>query len=169
MSKKRRRLIAFIDYDNVDSWMRKHNETLDFVGLMKEFKKIGEVDLALVWIPFGSYHSLPRINDLGFEVIVCQKLDDFMFEPREKKEDKVDSRIAIAAAANFLRYCEITDFVFLTHDKHIVELASEMIKKNKKLIFFAYFEHMRWELKEFIANYEIQVRPLPAKPRLMIA
>lgn len=168
MSKKRKRLVAFIDYDNVDSQMRKRNESLDFVILMKALTEIGEVDFAAVFIPFGSYHSLPRINNLGFEIIVCQKMDDFVLEPREKKEDKVDSRMAIAGM-NFLQYKEVTDFVILTHDKHVIEFASEIIKRKKKITFFARYEDMGRELKDFIENYEIKVWPLPAKSRLMIA
>ncbi len=169
MSKKRRRrLVAFIDYDNIDSNLRKYEQRLDFVELMKQFLEIGEVDFAAVFIPFGSYHSLPKINNLGYEIIVCQKMDDFILEPREKKEDKVDSRMAIMGM-NFLRHKEITDFVILTHDRHSVEIASEAIKSKKKLTFFAYHEDMGRELKEFVENYKVAVWPLPAKPRLMIA
>ncbi|MBU4224173.1 NYN domain-containing protein [Patescibacteria group bacterium] len=165
MSKKRRILIAFIDYDNVDSQMRKHNESLDFAELMKQFLEIGEVDFAAIFVPFGSYHSLPKVNNLGFEIVVCQKMDSLA--DSEKREDKVDSRMAIMGIS-FLRYKEITDFVILTHDKHIIELASEVIKKRKTLTFFAYTKEMGRELKDFVENFGIAVRPLPAKPRLLL-
>lgn len=164
MSRKRRRLIVLIDWDNIDSQMRKRSERLDFAELMKQFLEFGEVDFAIVFIPFGSYHSLSRINNLGFEIIICQKMDG---QTSEKREDKVDSRIALAGM-NFLKYKEVTDFVILTHDKHIIEIASEIIKKRKILTFFAYPEDMGRELKEFIENYEVVVRPLPAKPRLFL-
>lgn len=165
MSKKIKRLVALIDYDNVDSQMRKRGDRLDFAELMKQFLEFGEVDFARVFIPFGSYHSLPRINNLGFEIIVCQKMD-FLVDS-EKREDKVDSQMAVTGM-NFLRYKEITDFIILTHDKHIIELASEVIKKRKKLTFFAYPEDMGRELKEFIENYRVVVKPLSAKPRLLL-
>lgn len=165
MSKKRRRLVAFIDYDNIDSNLRKHEQRLDFVELMRQFTEIGEVDFAAIFVPFGSYHSLPKVNNLGFEIIVCQKMDSLA--DSEKREDKVDSRMAIMGM-NFLRYKEITDFVILTHDKHILELVSEIIKKRKKLTFFACPECIGRELKEFIEDFEIEVWILPAKPRLLL-
>lgn len=159
--KKKRRLIVLIDYDNVDGCLRRFSGSLDFAELMKSLTEIGEVDFALIFMPFTAYHSLPKINNLGFEIVVCQKMDG---QTSEKREDKVDSRIALTGM-NFLKYKEITDFVILTHDKHSIELASEILKKGKILTFFACVECMGRELKEFIENCQIKIIPLPAKPR----
>lgn len=167
MSKKRRRLIAFIDYDNVDSNLRKYEQRLDFVELMKKLLEIGEVEFAIVFIPYGSYYSLPNINKLGFEIVVCQKLDEFGLFESEKREDKVDSRMAMIGKT-FLEYKEITDVVFLTHDWHSNELFSECVKKRKKITFFANSSDMKFVLRELLEDFGIAVKPLPAKPRLLL-
>lgn len=168
MSKKRRRLIAFIDYDNIDSNLRKYEQRLDFIELMKQFLEIGEVEFAIVFIPYGSYYSLPNINKLGFEIMVCQKLDELSLVEPEKREDKVDSRMAMIGKT-FLEYKEITDVVFLTHDWHSNELFSECLKKRKRITFFANPNDMKFVLRELLENFGIEIRPLPAKPRLMLA
>lgn len=161
--KKENKLLVLIDHDNIDGHLRGHGLRLDFSGLMRELLKIGKVKHTLLFIPFGSYHGLPSdINNLGYEIIVCQKMD--ISGDSEKREDKVDSRMALMAK-NFLDYSEITHVVILTHDKHSIEVSSEIVKEGKTPIYFAIENEMAGELREFIKKYRIKVNPLPKKAR----
>lgn len=158
-------VVALIDSDNVDGVLRDSKKKLDFYKLMKEFLKLGKIHFVFLFIPFGSYHSLPRVNNLGYEIVVCQKMDTKTKEP-EKREDKVDSRMAMVGR-NFLDCQEVGTIVLLTHDKHSLELAGEVLKKGKRLIYFADRESVSTspELKAFWDGYEIEVYPLPSKNR----
>lgn len=157
------RIVAFIDYDNMDSVMRDYDKTkLDFTALMEEFLKIGRIDFAFLFIPYATYHSLPQVNNLGFEIIVCQKI--MAGDQPDKREDKVDSRMAMVGKS-FLGYEEISDVVILTHDKHSVEFASEVIKAGKRLTYFAIKDKMGKELQDFTDAYNIPVISPPSKPR----
>lgn len=143
-----------------------HSQKIDFSKLMTDLLKIGMVKHVFLFIPFGSYHDLPpNINNLGYEIIVCQKMDKI--SDSEKREDKVDSRMSLLAQ-NFLGYEDITDVVIMTHDKHSIELASEAVKGRKNVIYFAIEDEMARELKKFIEDYNINVYPVPKKDRKTI-
>jgi len=132
---------------------------------MLQMTNLGKVDFALVFIPYSSYHYLTKINNLGYELVVCQKMDPL--QDAEKREDKVDSRMAMVGKS-FLEYKEITDIILATHDKHSLEFASEAIKAGKGLIYFALENDMGEELKDFIKAYDVAVYPPPGaeKPSL---
>ncbi len=160
--KKKGNIIVLIDYDNISSALSERQLKLDFADLMIQSSNLGKVDFALIFTPLGSYHTLPKVNNLGYEIIICQKINS---NHSEKREDKVDSRMAMIGKS-FLAYKEITHVVLMTHDKHSIELASEVIKSGKQLVYFALKENMGQELKEFIDAYNISVYPLPSKQRL---
>ncbi len=163
---KRNGLLVFIDYDNIDSHLMNHGKKIDFSELMMDLLKIGKVRHIFLFIPFGSYHGLPpNINNLGYEIIVCQKMD--RIDDPEKREDKVDSRMALMSK-NFLSYEDITDVVIITHDKHSIEMASEAVKGGKNVIYFAIKDEMARELQEFTEDYDINVLPVPTKGRKTI-
>lgn len=156
---KKRRIVALIDYDNISSALAKYKLKLNFADLMLQMTNLGKVDFALVFIPYSSYHYLTKINNLGYELVVCQKMDPL--QEAEKREDKVDSRMAMVGKS-FLEYKEITDVILITHDKHSIELASEVIKAGKGLIYFSLEDDMGEELLDFIKSYDITVYPPPS-------
>ena len=162
---KKRRIIAFIDYDNVNSVLANYQLKLNFADLMLQMTNLGKVDFALVFIPYSSYHYLTKINNLGYELVVCQKMDPM--QDAEKREDKVDSRMAMVGKS-FLEYKEITDVILATHDKHSIELASEVIKAGKGLIYFALENDIGEELKDFIKSYDINIYPPPATEKVSL-
>lgn len=153
---EKRRIVALIDYDNINSALANYKLKLNFADLMLQMTNFGKVDFALVFIPYSSYHYLPKINNLGYEMVVCQKMDPL--QDAEKREDKVDSRMAMVGKS-FLEYKEITDVILMTHDKHSIEFASEVIKAGKGLIYFALEDNMSEELNDFIKSYNIAVYP----------
>lgn len=155
---KKRRIIALIDYDNISSALANHQLKLNFADFMLQMTNIGKIDFAFVIIPYSTYHYLPKINNLGYELVVCQKMDPL--GEAEKREDKVDSRTALIGKS-FLEYKEITDVILATHDKHSIELASEVIKSGKGLIYFALENEMGEELLDFIKSYDITIYPPP--------
>ena len=159
-------LLVLIDYDNIDSHLMSHGRRIDFSKLMIDLLKIGKVKHVFLFIPFGSYHGLPpNINNLGYEIIVCQKMD--MIDDSEKREDKVDSRMALMAK-NFLSYEDITDVVIMTHDRHSIEMAAEAVKDDKIVSYFAIKNEMARDLQEFFEEYNINVYPIPTKERKTI-
>jgi hypothetical protein len=90
-----------------------------------------------------------------------------MIDDSEKREDKVDSRMALMAK-NFLSYEDITDVVIMTHDRHSIEMAAEAFKDGKKVSYFAIKDEMARDLQEFIEEYNINVFSIPAKDRKTI-
>lgn len=165
---RKRGLLVLIDYDNIDSHLMMHNQRIDFSELMMDLLRIGKVKHVFLFIPFGSYHGLPpNINNLGYEIIVCQKMDKIRIDDLDKREDKVDSRMALMAK-NFLDYNDITDIIIMTHDKHSIELAAEAIKGDKEVSYFAIKEEMGRDLQDFIEEYNINVFPIPTRERKTI-
>ncbi len=158
----KRKFLVLIDYDNIDSQLRDKEMAFDFAGLMLELIKLGKVKHAFLFIPFESYYGLENINNLGYEIIICQKTD--RLSDSDKREDKVDSRIQLITAS-FLEYDEITDIVILTHDKHSIETASEAIKAGKKITYFAMKDKMAKQLLDFLKKYKMEVKELPTKNR----
>lgn len=161
--KYKKRCVVAVDYDNIYSALRSDGKEIDFVGFIGEVVKIGQIDALKIFIPYNSYHLLPNVNNLGYEVVICQKLGEFI-DVREKREDKVDSYMYMSLR-NFLEYEEITHVVIATHDKHSMELMSEAVKKRKKVILFGDKNKMNYKLVEVIEQLKIQIFPLPSKER----
>lgn len=160
--KKEKNLLVLIDYDNIDSRLMNREKKLDFAELMIMLVEIGKVKHAFVFMPFQSYHGLENINNLGYEIIICQKMD--ILVETGKREDKVDTRMQMLAE-DFLDYKEITDVVILTHDRHSIETASKAVKHKKIVSYFAIKNEMAKQLQDFIKNYKLEVYELPTKNR----
>lgn len=161
---KKKRCAVAIDFDNINSLLSASGKQFDFSGFINELLRLGfAIDSLRVFIPHISYHALPaNINNLGYEIVVCQKLD--VNYTSEKREDKVDSYMFMSLR-NFLEYEEITHVIILTHDKHSIELLSEAVKKGKKVIYFGEKEKMNFRLVDVINQFDIPVFPVPSKEK----
>ena len=166
MTKRRKRVVIAIDFDNIFSYLKKRNKVFDYAGFVLEIrKKFGfEIDALRIFAPYDSYRDIPEnANGLGYIIEICQKMD----HPDEnvwKREDKVDSYMYMSLR-NFIEYPQITHVVILSNDKHSKELLTQSILKDKDVIYFADKNEMNVEILDIIDKFKIPVYPLPSKDK----
>ncbi|MBI4692352.1 MAG: NYN domain-containing protein [Candidatus Terrybacteria bacterium] len=126
--KKRKKIIALIDFENISRHAVDQGKIIDFKKLHQLLSEFGEIVFAFVFIPDHYVYSLPDdLNNLGFEIILCQKMKD----DSDKLEDTVDINI-IQTGMKFCLFDEITDIVMVGHDRHMTYLIKEA--KNRKKV-----------------------------------
>lgn len=132
---KKRKIVAFVDYDNIASAAIEEGKILDFKKLRNEFLKIGKIEFAFICIPADRMYNLPIGNggviDLGFNILLCPKRKI----ESDKLEDSVDIHI-IQAGLKFINYDEITDVVIISNDGHMIELVKQVKNYGKSVIVF---------------------------------
>lgn len=127
--KKRKKIVALIDFENISRHAVDKGKIVDFKKLHELLLDFGEIIFAFVFIPDHYLYSLPdNLNNLGFDIIICQTLK----EESEKVEDSVDINI-IQIGMKFTDLEEITDIVIVSHDKHMVHLVREAKNRNKEV------------------------------------
>lgn len=129
---EKKRLVVLFDYENII--LQPNFETVDFKQLQKRLLEISEISFAFIFVPFHCVYNLlrDRVNDFGFEIIVCQKRNKF---ETGVLEDTVDIDI-IRMGIKFLNYVEITDIVIVSGDAHMIELVKEVKNKGKRIHIF---------------------------------
>ena len=154
-SELERKVAILVDYANIAIQASAEKKILDFEKLLEECLQLGTVEDAFVFIP-DDWYEIPQINKLGFEIITCQgvKLDS------EKLEDRVDIHI-IRRAWKLLSNSNITDYVLIGHDKHMLEWVKDVKFKNRKIHIFA-GEKLSRMLKEVPG---VDLHPLPLKEK----
>jgi hypothetical protein len=124
--------IALIDYSNLalsDYGMKRFP---DLEELFKGFTNIGNVLFAFVFSPYSlAYNLAEKINDLGFDLVVCQ-----VREKSGSKKDTVDWQL-VRYGWKFLEYKKITDIIVVSDDIDMAELAREIKAFNKKFHLFS--------------------------------
>ena len=157
-------VIAFIDFENAKFTLRDDGQKIDMAGLMLALREIGPVRFALIFVPFGTFNTLPpQTNNLGFDIVVCQKAG----QEGEKREDKVDAHISIWAS-KFLQDEDVSHIVLVTHDRHSLDIAREVIKSGKQLIYFGDEGKMNPELRNFIREFAVPVHSVPSDRLAML-
>lgn len=147
--KKQKRVIVLYDYENID--LQPNFKVVDFKKLREKILEIGQIDFAFVFIPQHCIYDVMRkkINDEGFEIIVCQKKSK---QETGKLEDTVDIDL-IRIGMRFLEYNEITDMVIVSGDEHMIELVKEAHKRNKKVHIYG-TEQISSALKDLIEHVD---------------
>lgn len=157
-SKKKKgkiKLVALIDFENISRHAVDEGKIIDFIKLHEFLSGIGEIIFAFIFVPDHYVYSLPNnLNDLGFGIILCQKL----VEGSEKLEDTVDIHI-IQTGMKFINFPEITDIVIISHDKHMVHLLKEA-KNFRKTISIISTEKISQILKKVVDLKNIYKLPL---------
>ncbi len=152
-----RRVVALIDYENIalaDDAIGK-GKILDFQILKEELLKIGNLDFALVFIPYDMVWGMKDLSELGYDIISCPKRRN-----SDKLEDKVDISI-IRTVWKFSRYSEITDIAIISNDRHMLEAVNEAKNNNKKIHLFGILPKMAVVLKDYVGAENI--KPVPLK------
>lgn len=156
---KKKKIVAFIDYDNISSAAIEEGKIIDFKKIKNEFLKIGLIEFAFICAPADRIHTLPASNggviDLGFNILLCprRRWDS------DKIEDSVDIHI-IQAGLKFIDYDEITDVVIVSNDGHMIELVKEAQKQGKAVSVFSTAK-ISAALKRVVGS--ANVRPAPLK------
>ena len=158
---KKRKIVAFVDYENIASAAIEEGKILDFKKLRSELLKIGKIEFAFICIPADRIYGLPIGNggviDLGFHILLCPKRRI----ESDKLEDSVDIHI-IQAGLKFLGYNEITDVVIVSNDRHMIELAKEVQNSRREVIIFS-TDKISSALKRVVGQANIRPAPLQSK------
>lgn len=155
---KPRKIVAFVDYDNIASAAIEEGKIIDFKKLRNELLKIGKIDFAFICIPADRIYSLSIGNggviDLGFNILLCPKKR----VESDKLEDSVDIHI-IQAGLKFIDYEEITDVVIVSNDGHMIELVKQCQNYRKSVIVFGTAK-ISAALKRVVGPANIRPAPL---------
>lgn len=153
--KKREKIIALIDFENISRHAVEEGKIVDFTKLHELLSKFGEIVFAFVFIPDHYLYSLPdNLNNLGFDITVCQRLK----EESKKAEDSVDINI-IQTGMKFTNFEEITNIVVVGHDKHMVHLVKEAKNRGKRVHVIG-TEKISYILRQVVDVKDIHKLPL---------
>lgn len=156
--KKTKKIIVLIDLENISQHAVEKGQIVDFEALRNFSLSFGEIIFSFIFLPDHYVYSLPNnLNDLGFEIILCQKI----VEGSDKPEDTVDLRI-IQCGMKFIDFPEITDIVIVGHDKHMVHLIKEAKNRGKKISLIG-TEKIAGTLKRIVDIKNIHDLPLKNK------
>lgn len=155
---KKRKAVVLIDLENISQHAVEKGKIVDFETLHNFLLSFGEIIFSFIFLPDHYVYSLPNnLNDLGFEIILCQKL----VEGSGKIEDTVDLRI-IQWGMKFIDFPEVTDIVIVGHDKHMVHLIKEAKNRGKKIGLIG-TEKIASTLKKVVDIHDIHDLPLKNK------
>ena len=158
---KKRKVVAFVDYDNIASAAIEEGKIIDFRKLRNELLKIGKIEFAFICIPADRVYNLPIGNggviDLGFHILLCPKRSI----ESDKLEDSVDIHI-IQSGLKFIDYEEITDVVIVSNDRHMIELAKQAQNYGKKVSLFG-TDKISSMLKRVVGQANVRPAPLQMK------
>lgn len=145
-----RKVVAVVDYENVMRYAVEKGGIVDFIKLNEMILEIGEIIFGFVFVPLNYVNNLhPDINNCGFEIILCQKQKK---DESDKIEDTVDIHI-IQLLEEFKNFKEITDFVIVGDDGHMINI-SKKIKNRKKDVTFIGSHNISSIIKRIIGRYE---------------
>jgi len=157
--KERKRVVAFIDFENINKTATEQGKVIDYEKLIEMIRGYGEVIFADIYIPENYFSFIERtqvnLNLLGFRIICCKK----MTEGSNKTEDTVDINLIKDGMKILELFQNLTHFVIIGHDKHMIHLATEAQNRGKELVIIG-TEKISHLLKRVVERSKIQRLPV---------
>lgn len=154
----RKKVIAFVDLENITQTVVEKGKIIDFEKLSEFIRTFGEVVFADIYIPENYFDFIRsnfyNLNLLGFRIICCKKMAD--------GSDKIEDTVDINMIKDGMKYLEIapdiTHIVIVGNDKHMAHLINEAKNRKKEVILIG-TDEISSVLKKVVSMDKIKLLP----------
>lgn len=154
----RKKVIAFVDLENITQTVVEKGKIIDFEKLGEFIRTFGEIVFADIYLPENYFDFIRsdfyNLNLLGFRIICCKKMAD--------GSDKIEDTVDINMIKDGMKYLEIapdiTHLVIVGHDKHMAHLINEAKNRNKEVIIIG-TDEISSVLKKVVSIDKIKLLP----------